>query len=168
MIKGPVKQHPMWPDWVIDAEGATVCKARAPEEAVEILTALNAQAEQAARIKELEKECGLLMEGLDEYCPDCQPSGECEPCYGISCPHWAQCFPQFRGDVKALDEKNKQTTARIAELERACEVVIRNIDADAVTAGWASNYLKKWLGKEHPTTNNQSKANAKGEPNHGD
>ena len=85
MIKGPVKQHPMCPDWVIDAEGATVCKARAPEEAAEIVPALNSQAEQAKRIKELE---------------------------------WA------------------------------CEVVICNIDADAVTAGWASDFLKKWLGKE--------------------
>ena len=46
MIKGPVRQHPMWPDWVIDAEGATVCKARVPEEAAEIVSALNAQAEQ--------------------------------------------------------------------------------------------------------------------------
>jgi len=37
---------------------------------------------------------------------------------------------------------------RIEALEKACAVVIRNIDADAVTAGWASDYLKKWLGKE--------------------
>ena len=70
--------------------------------------------------------------------------------------------------VSALNNTQAEQAKRIEELEQACEVVIRNIDADAVTAGWASNYLKKWLGKEHPTTNNQSKANAKGESNHGD
>ena len=33
---------------------------------------------------------------------------KCKPCYGISCPHWRACFPQFQNDIKELDEEIKK------------------------------------------------------------
>jgi len=32
---------------------------------------------------------------------------ECEDCYGLSCPHWRQCFPEMRLDVDELQAANK-------------------------------------------------------------
>lgn len=33
---------------------------------------------------------------------------DCDTCYGISCPHWMQCFPELVTDVKELEAKNKK------------------------------------------------------------
>ena len=32
----------------------------------------------------------------------------CNPCWGISCPHWQVCFPELGTDIKELDAKFKK------------------------------------------------------------
>ncbi len=62
----------------------------------------------------------------------------CEPCYGISCPHWPTCFPGMQSDIKELEDKNTKLQAenkRLKEQNRwipVSERLPKEIESDEI------------------------------------
>ena len=68
-------------------------------------------------LKDHKKAIGDFLREADRIHPNCgwtlitahKPIDEkCDPCPGISCPHWIECYPQLEMDIHELEAKVKQ------------------------------------------------------------
>jgi len=136
---------------IYDAEGRYICGWKDEGDAEQIVSALNAQqpcgtCEGKGKVDkegiswQTHKDAGTVPWSL-KRCPDCTP------CYGLSCPHWAQCFPQFKEEIKQLEAENKQAAGRIEKLENALRDVLNGIFAGK-DIFWVNKQAKAALGEE--------------------
>lgn len=44
---------------------------------------------------------------------------DCKDCYGVSCPHWQQCFSQFKEIQAENDKLKKQLNYILKQVEKA-------------------------------------------------
>ncbi len=83
---------------------------------------------------------------------------KCETCYGISCPHWSQCFPELRSDIKELETKTIDLQSTIDSLVGALE----KYGKAWITPKPRSMYQLKTDMDEAYETGNEALAAAKG------
>ncbi len=79
-----------------------------------------------------------------------QPEDKCETCYGISCPHWLQCYPNLVTDIKELEGKNKELQqsgielmVKVSKLEAKLEQAEEQIEGYAKLLGSANNDVER-------------------------